>query len=170
MKISLIVAVSENNVIGRNNDLPWHLPADMKYFKEKTMGHVVIMGRKNFESIPARFRPFQGRTNVVITRQKDFYHEGIWVASSLEQALQFARDKGETECFIIGGGEIFRQSIDLCERIYLTRIHHPFDGDVFFPELNLNDWNEISRTDYRADEKNKYDFSFIVLERVKSLH
>ena len=166
MTISIIVAVSENNVIGRNNNLPWHLPADMKYFKDTTMGHFVVMGRKNFDSIPDKYRPLTGRTNVVVTRQNNFIAAGVQVAHSIKEAIQLAKEKNETECFIIGGGEIFSQSIDLCNRIYLTRIHHRIEGDVFFPELNQNKWKEISRQDVNADEKNSYDFSFLVLEAV----
>ena len=167
MTLSIIVAVSENNVIGRNNDLPWHLPADMKFFKDKTMGHFVIMGRKNFDSIPDTYRPLSGRSNVVVTHQKDFHFAGLQVANSIDKAIKLAIENGETECFIIGGGEIFRQSIDRCDKIYLTRIHHHIDGDVFFPELDKTKWKEVSRKDVDADEKNNYSFSFITLERVR---
>ena len=167
MTLSIIVAVSDNNVIGRNNDLPWHLPADLKYFKEKTMGHCVVMGRKNFESIPERFRPLPGRTNIVITRQPDYQPSGVLVAHSIDDAVEMAKRQGETECFITGGGEIFRQSVHLCDKIYLTRIHHDFEGDVFFPEINWKDWKEVSRKDIPHDEKNKYPFSFLIYERVK---
>nr|AIA18951.1 Dihydrofolate reductase [uncultured bacterium] len=167
MKISIIVAVSENNVIGRNNDLPWHLPADLKYFKEMTMGHCVVMGRKNYESIPPKFAPLVGRTNIVITRQKDYKAEGAVVVNSIQEAIDHSRNHQETECFITGGGEIFAQSIDLCDMIYLTRIHATIEGDVHFPELNDKEWKEISRKDIQPDEKNKYAFSFLVYERRK---
>lgn len=167
MRISIIVAVSENNVIGRNNDLPWHLPADMKFFKDTTMGHCVVMGRKNFQSIPDRYRPLEGRTNIVVTRQKDFFAEGVVVTHSIEEAVQVARDRNDSECFIIGGGEIFSQAIPLCDRIYLTLIHHHFDGDVHFPVLNESGWKEIFRKDVAADEKNKFPFTFLTYERIK---
>ena len=167
MLISIIVAVSENNVIGRNNDLPWHLPADMKYFKDTTMGHCVVMGRKNFDSIPQKYRPFEGRTNIVVTRQKDFQSEGVTTVHSIDEAIAFAKSKNETECFIIGGGEIFVQSLKYCDRVYLTRIHHSFDGDVHFPVLSLKEWKETSRRDISSDEKNKYPFSFLIYEKVK---
>lgn len=167
MLISIIVAVSENNVIGRNNDLPWHLPADMKYFKNTTMGHCVVMGRKNYDSIPVKYRPFEGRTNIVVTRQKDFKPEGVVIAHSVEEAIAFAKSKNETECFIIGGGEIFSQSLQYCDRVYLTRIHHSFEGDVHFPLLPPEVWKEISRTDVPADEKNRFPFSFLIYERFK---
>lgn len=166
MKISIIVAASENNVIGRNNDLPWHLPADLKYFKETTMGHCVVMGRKNFESIPPKYSPLVGRTNIVITRQKDYKASGAVVVNSIEEAIEYSKSQNETECFITGGGEIFRQSIQYCDRIYLTRIHANIEGDVHFPELNEKEWREISRKDVPTDEKNKFPFSFLVYERV----
>ncbi len=167
MKISIIVVVSENNVIGRNNDLPWHLPADMKYFKDTTMGHCVVMGRKNFQSIPDKYRPLEGRTNIVVTRQKDFKAEDILVVHSIVEAIDLAKRKNETECFIIGGGEIFSQSLEMCDCVFLTRIHHVFEGDVYFPVLNPELWKEVSRKDVEADEKNKFPFSFFKYEKVK---
>jgi dihydrofolate reductase len=167
MKLSIIVAASENNVIGRNNDLPWYLPTDLKYFKEKTMGHCVVMGRKNFESIPPKYRPLQGRINIVITRQQDYKAEGAIVVNSIEAAVEYAMIKNENECFITGGGEIFKQSIQLCDRIYLTRIHAVIEGDVYFPELDETEWREVSRKDVAADEKNKYPFSFLIYDRLK---
>lgn len=165
MIVSLIAAVSENNVIGKNNDLPWHLPKDMKYFKDTTMGHCVVMGRKNFQSIPPKYSPLEGRTNIVVTRQKDFKGEGIVTVHSIEEAIAFAESKQETECFIIGGGEIFSQSLSYADKIYLTRIHSVIDGDVHFPVLDKNVWKEVSRTDVPADEKNNYKFSFLILEK-----
>jgi dihydrofolate reductase len=165
MKLSLIVAVSENQVIGKDNDLVWHLPADMKYFKEKTTGHCIITGRKNYESIPAKFRPLPNRTNIVITRQKDYQAPGAIITDSLEKAVALSQELEKEETFIIGGGEIFKQSIKLVEKIYLTRVHAPFEGDVFFPELNYNEWKESFRQDCIADDKNPHPYSFIVLER-----
>ena len=131
------------------------------------MGHCVVMGRKNYQSIPDKYRPLSGRTNIVITRQKDFHSEGAVIVHSIEEAIDYARKIGETECFITGGGEIFVQSMDLCDRIYLTRIHAVIDGDVYFPELKMNEWQEVSRKDVQPDEKNKYPFSFLVYERRK---
>ena len=139
MKVSLIVAVSENYVIGKDNDLIWHLPKDMRFFKETTTGHHVIMGRKNFESIPHKFRPLPNRTNIVITRQLDYKAEGCVVVNSIEEALKVAKRNGDDEAFIIGGGQIYKLAIDagLVDRIYLTKVHHCFDGDTIFPELNF---------------------------------
>ena len=165
MTLSIIVAAAENNVIGKDNNLPWHLPADMAYFKEKTMGHCVVMGRKNFESIPEKYRPLIGRTNIVITRNSEFSYPSAVVVHSLEEAITEARSRGEKELFIIGGGEIFRQAMPLVDKVYITRIHHSFDGDIFFPELKSVEWKEIKRIDCKPDEKNRYSYSYIELER-----
>ena len=165
MTISIIAAVSENNVIGRNNRLPWHLPADMKFFKEKTMGHCIIMGRKNYDSIPKKFQPLPGRINIIISRNHDLKIPKATVVHSLKEAIMVARDNNETECFIIGGGEIYKQALEYCDKIYLTQIHHNFEGDVFFPELKKEQWKELSRTDYPKDEKNDCAFSIIELQK-----
>lgn len=166
MKVSLIVAVSQNGMIGKDNDLIWHLPKDMKFFKDTTMGHHVIMGRKNFESIPHKFRPLPNRTNIVITRKSDYKAEDSIVVNSVEEALKVAKINVENEAFIIGGGQIYKLALEanLIDRIYLTRIHHSFDGDTFFPELS-SDWEEIKREDCFKDDNHKYDYSFIVLEK-----
>nr|AIA16847.1 Dihydrofolate reductase [uncultured bacterium] len=165
MTISLILAADENNCIGKNNTLPWHLPADMKLFREKTMGHCVVTGRKNYESIPDRFRPLPGRTNIVITRNKEYAAPGATIVHSLDAGIDTARQLGETEVFVIGGGEIFRQALPIAEQIYLTRIHHVFTGDVFFPALEPLEWKETERHDFPPDERNKYGFSFRVYHR-----
>ena len=138
MKVSLIVAVSENGVIGKDNDLIWHLPKDMRFFKNTTMGHHVIMGRKNFESIPHKFRPLPNRINVVITRQTTYKAGGCMVVNSVDDALQIAKHNGEEEAFIIGGGQIYKLALEanLVDKVYLTKVHHSFEGDTFFPALN----------------------------------
>ena len=166
MKVSLIVAAAENRVIGKDNDLIWHLPKDMRFFKETTLGHHVIMGRKNFESIPERFRPLANRTNVIITRNSDYKAEGCVVVNSVEQALEVAKQNGDTQPFIIGGGQIYKLALEnnLVDKIYLTKVHHTFDGDTFFPEIN-NEWKEVNKTVNKADEKHAYDYDFITLER-----
>ena len=166
MKVSLIVAVAENGVIGKDNDLIWHLPKDMQFFKETTTGHHVIMGRKNFESIPHKYRPLPNRTNIVITRQSDYTAEGCVVVNSVEEALKVAKSNGENEAFIIGGGQIYRIALekDLVDKIYITKVHHSFDGDTFLPELS-NKWREESKIINKADEKHAYDFDFITLEK-----
>ena len=168
MKVSLIVAVAENGVIGKDNDLIWDLPKDMRFFKETTMGHHVIMGRKNFESIPERFRPLPNRTNVIISRQSDYQAEGCVVLNSLEAALKVAQENGDPEPFIIGGGQIYKLALsnNLVDKIYLTKVHYSFEGDTFFPELSA-EWKEITRIDHQADEKNNYNFSFITYIKEK---
>jgi dihydrofolate reductase len=167
MKVSLIVAVSENGVIGKDNNLIWHLPKDMKFFKETTIGHHVIMGRKNFESIPHKYSPLPNRTNVVITRQADYTAEGCMVVNSIEAALEIARKYGDTEPFVIGGGQIYKIALEknLVDKIYLTKVHHSFEGDTFFPKL-ANQWGEIERIDCKADEKHDYAYSFLTFEKI----
>lgn len=163
MMISLIVAVAENNVIGKDNKLPWYLPADLKYFKQTTAGHPVIMGRGTFESLG---KPLPGRTNIIITRQQQYKADGCIITGNLEAAITHARETGTDEAFILGGGDIFRQSMFWAQRIYLTRIFHNFEGDTFFPELNAVDWKLISEKLQSPDEKNKYPFAFQVFERM----
>lgn len=166
MTISIIVAVAENNVIGKDNALIWHLPADMKFFKEKTTGHCIITGRKNYESIPEKFRPLPNRTNIIITRQTNYNAPGAFIVDSIEKAIETAKQTGDKEIFIIGGGDIFKQAIPFVNKIYLTKIYQSFNGDVFFPELTLDKWKEISRIKGITDEKNKYEYDFITLEKI----
>ena len=167
MKASLIVAVSRNGVIGKDNDLIWSLPKDMRFFKETTMGHHVIMGRKNFESIPHKYSPLPNRTNVVITRQANYTAEGCVVVNSVEAALEIAKENGDTEPFIIGGGQIYKLALEanLVDKIYLTRIHHTYEGDTFFPEL-ANQWQETERIDCKSDEKHAHDYSFLTFKKI----
>jgi dihydrofolate reductase len=145
MVVSLIVAVSENQVIGKNNDLIWHLPNDMKHFKDTTLGHCVIMGRKNFESIPHKYRPLPNRTNVVVSRQEDYLAPGATVTSSVEKAIELAETQHDSEPFVIGGGEIYKLALErnLIDRIYLTRVHESFKGDTIFPKLGP-EWKLIN--------------------------
>lgn len=157
MTISIIVAASENNVIGKDNKLLWRLPADLKYFKEITTGHHIIMGRKTFESLG---KPLKDRTNIVITKNIAFRAEGCIIVNSLKWALEIAEKKGEQEVFIIGGGEIFKQALSLTNKIYLTKIFHQFEGDTFFPTLNENEWLLEKNEEHLPDEKNKYRYSF----------
>jgi len=164
--ISIIVAVANNNVIGKDNTLIWHLPADMNYFKEKTSGHCVITGRKNYESIPEKFRPLPNRTNIVITRQLDYAAPGAIVVDSIEKAILTAKNTGDTEIFIIGGAEIYKQSLHLADRVYLTKIRHSFEGDAFFPELLNLQWKLTSETKGILDEKNKYEHEFLIFDKI----
>lgn len=167
MIISLIAALSQNQVIGKNNDLPWHLPDDMKYFMQTTKGHHVIMGRKNYDSIPEKFRPLPNRTNIVVTRQKNFTAPGCIVVHSIEEGLDIAKQNGEAEAFIIGGSEIYNQGFPLATRLYLTEIQAPIEGDTYFPEFDKSQWKEVSRTHHLSDERHKFPFDFVVFERDK---
>ncbi|HEX4046045.1 MAG TPA: dihydrofolate reductase [Gammaproteobacteria bacterium] len=164
--IAAIVAMAENRVIGHHNQLPWRLPADLKHFKTLTMGCPVLMGRKTYASIG---RPLPGRLNVVITRDPAFKAEGCVVVTSLIDAIKRASLAQEVKTiFIIGGAEIYQQALPLLQRIYLTVIHHLFDGDAFFPELDKGEWQEAACERHAADEQNPYDYSFVTLERVGS--
>jgi dihydrofolate reductase len=162
MTVSLIVAVSLNGVIGRDGDLPWHLPADLKHFKRTTMGHHLIIGRRTWEEVG---QPLPGRTMVVVTRSRRFAPEGAQVVRSVEQALELAAI--DEEPFIGGGSQIYRLALarDLVDRIYLTRIHAEVEGDTFFPDFDLDDWELVSEEHHDADEKNEFAYSFLVYER-----
>ena len=153
--ITIIAAVAQNNAIGKNNDLLWHLPKDFKRFKEVTSGHYIIMGRKTFESFP---KPLPNRTHVVISRQKNYNPENCIVAESLEDAINKC-PKNEN-IFIIGGGEIYKQAINISDKLDITKVHHQFEAEVFFPEINLDVWELISEDFHAKDEKHLYDFSF----------
>lgn len=165
MIISLIAALSENRVIGKNNDLPWHLPDDMKYFMKTTSGHHVIMGRKNYESIPEKFRPLPNRTNIVVTRQRNYRAKNCTVVHSLDDALTLAHQANVDEVFIIGGAEIYRQGLARADRLYLTEIHATVDGDTYFPEFDKRHWKETSRTRHPADERHAFPFDFVIYEK-----
>ncbi|MBY4676886.1 dihydrofolate reductase [Marinobacterium arenosum] len=167
MKLAIIVAQAQNRVIGIDNKLPWHLPEDLKYFKQVTMGKPIIMGRKTFESIK---RSLPGRTNIVITRDQGYQHPGIRVVHSLAEAAELAESicliEGHDEAMVIGGAEIYRQALPQTGRLYLTQVHAEVNGDAWFPALDTADWREIARQDFAADDGNPYDYSFIVLDRV----
>lgn len=164
MIVSLIAAVSKNHVIGKNNDLPWKLPDDMKYFMETTREHAVIMGRKNFFSLPEKFRPLKDRLNIVITRNRSSVDNyDVRAVGSIEEAFEQA-PQGE-EVFVIGGAEIFKQTLDQADRLYITEIDAVVDGDVHFPEFDKGKWKEISRRHHPTDERHKYAFDFVVYER-----
>lgn len=163
MRISIIVAASENNVIGINNMLPWRLPLDLKYFKSTTLGKPIVMGRKTFDSLG---KPLPGRPNIVITRQTDFQPEGAYVVRSIEEGVEKARSFGGDELFITGGSQIFGQAWALVDRIYLTRVYAVVHGDAFFPQLDGAEFELVSDERHEADEKNQYPFSFQVWERI----
>ncbi|MBS1754736.1 MAG: dihydrofolate reductase [Ferruginibacter sp.] len=160
--LSLIVAAAENNVIGKNNQLLWHLPNDLKFFKNTTWGMPVIMGRKTFESVN---KPLPGRFNFVITRQPGWKVEGVTVAANLQDALAKAAATNCKEIFIIGGGEIYKQAIEIADKIIMTRVHTTLDGDTFFPEIDEKKWQLITNQDFAIDDKHQYAYSFQIWER-----
>ncbi|TDG34956.1 dihydrofolate reductase [Pedobacter changchengzhani] len=159
--LSIAVAVGENFEIGKNNQLLWHMPADLKYFKQTTSGHTVIMGRKTFDSVG---KPLPNRRNIIITRDKNLKIDGVEVANSFDEAIEITKNE-EQQVFIIGGSEIYRQALPSTTTLYLTTIHNSFDADTFFPEFNKNEWEVISKQAHKADEKNKFDYTFEVLKR-----
>ena len=161
MLISAIVAISRNNVIGRDGHLPWHLSADLKRFKAITTGHSIILGRKNYDDIG---RPLPNRTNYVLTRNANFEAPGCTVCNSLAQAVESAQSAGESECFIIGGAAVYREAMPLVKKMYVTRVESDVDGDVFFPEWGEG-WRKVSEESFPADEKNDFPTVFEVWER-----
>ena len=162
MIISAIVAVANNNVIGKNNDIPWYLPADLKYFKKTTLGHHILMGRKCYTSIG---KPLPKRTNIIVTRDPYFISSNCLIARSIEEGLEMAYDNGEKECFIIGGGTIYDQTKELWDRLYITQVDLDVEGDVFFPSIDMGEWTIQSQESHQPDEKNPYHYTFKVLNR-----
>lgn len=156
--ISLLVAMDKNRLIGKDNQLPWHLPADLAYFKKVTMGHPIIMGRKTFESIG---RPLPGRTNIILTRNKNYEMEGCEVIHSIDDVQKMDEQMNE-EIFVIGGAEIFKEVLPFADRLYITKIEEVFEGDTFFPEINYDQWKEISVEQGVTDEKNPYTYAYHV--------
>lgn len=164
MILSLIVAASENNAIGKNNLLLWHLPNDLKFFKNTTWAMPVAMGRKTFESLGNK--PLNGRLNIVITRQKDWQAPGVVTVTSIDDAIFVAKSHNYKELFIAGGGEIYTQSLAKADKVYLTRVHTQIDGDTFFPELNQKKWQKTTERLCKADLKHLYDYSFETWEKL----
>lgn len=162
MKLSLIAAVAENRVIGRANDIPWHLPEDWKRFKAITMGHHLLMGRRTWESIG---RPLPGRTTIVVTRSSPELPAGVLTATSLDEAIALAVSAGDDEAFVAGGAEIYRQSLGRVDRLYLTHVHATPEGDTLFPEWEPNDWTVVSSERHEPDERHVCAYTFEVLER-----
>ncbi|WP_299835415.1 dihydrofolate reductase [uncultured Tenacibaculum sp.] len=159
--ITIIAAIGLNNELGKNNDLIWHLPADLKRFKKVTTGHHILMGRNTFESIG---KPLPNRTSVIITRNNDYFKDGCLIANSIEKAIELTEGK---DAFIIGGAQVYEQALanNLADRLDITLVHENFEADVFFPEIDTEVWKEVSREDFKADEKNKHDYSFVSYER-----
>ena len=155
--LSHIVAASENNIIGSHNELPWHLPNDFKYFKNKTWGLPVIMGRNTYESLK---KSLPGRINIVISKKTDWHAEGVLISNNIDDAIAKAKNSDAKEIFIIGGGEIFKQTIDRISKIYITRVHAKVEGDVYYPEINTDTWKLIKTRSFPADEKHTYPYTF----------
>ena len=162
MTISIIAAVSENRVIGKGNNLPWNLPDDMKYFMKTTSEHHVLMGRKNFLSIPEKFRPLPNRHNIVLTRNKNFSAPGCTVVHNLREGIEIGRRNNEKEFFIIGGAEVYQQAFPFTTKLYLTEIHAEVEGDVFFPEFQKSEWEELSRIPHEVDDRHALAFDFVI--------
>ncbi|SFC48476.1 dihydrofolate reductase [Flexibacter flexilis DSM 6793] len=160
----MIVAVSSNGVIGHENRLPWHLPADLKFFKQKTLNHCIVMGRKTYESIG---KPLPKRTNIVLTTNANWQAEGVEVVHSLAQAIELAKQKGETELFVIGGADIFRQVLPLVETIYWTKVKTHVQGDAFLEQPDAVQWEQVSEESFEADEQNTIPFAFVCYQRRK---
>ena len=168
MKIHLIAAIGNQREIGRHNDLIWHLPADMHFFKETTIGHHVIMGRRNYQSIPAKFRPLPGRTNIVLSRNPDFQAPECYICNNLNEAIDLAQENGETDAFIIGGGEIYRLAMDTVriDSMYLTKVQGDFpEADAFFPPFQEADWECHHILHYEADLSHAYAFDIYRYDR-----
>lgn len=161
MIVSIIAAVASNKAIGKDNDLIWKLPDDMKFFRDTTMGHHVIMGRLNYESIPHKWRPLDGRPNIIVTRQNDYQAEEVAVVNDLEAALKIAEEQGEKEAFVIGGGQIYKLALDLdlVDVMYLTHIHDSFEADVFFPEFDEEKWEKEVIAEHAIDDRHKHAFT-----------
>jgi dihydrofolate reductase len=170
MKLALICAMAENRVIGCNNNLPWHLPEELRHFKRTTMGNSIIMGRKTWESIG---RALPGRSNIVISTNPDYVAEGARVVTSLADAIQLAESistiDGSEEAFIIGGAGLYQAALSMADRFYLTRVHAEVEGDTFLKEFDESDWQEIDREEFSKNESNPYDYSICVLERVATV-
>jgi len=164
MNISCVVAVANNNVIGRDNDIPWYLPADLKYFKKITLDHHILMGRNCYESIG---RPLPKRTNVIITRDPFYIASNCLIAHSINEALEVAYDNGEKDAMIIGGGMIYKQTQDLWDTLYITEVDLNVDGDIFFPQIDPKEWELISAESHEPDEKNEHPYVFKKYERIK---
>lgn len=161
MQLSIIVAMDRNRVIGKGDTLPWHISSDLQHFKKITMGKPIVMGRKTHESIG---RPLPGRENIILTHDKTYQAKGCTVLNSMDEIFEHCKDSEEV--MITGGAEIYKLSLERVSHLYLTEVHTEIEGDTYFPEFDRNEWKEVSREAYEADEKNEFDYSFVLLERV----
>jgi dihydrofolate reductase len=165
---SLMVAIANNTAMGKDNNLLWHLPADMKFFRETTTGHCIITGRKNYESIPARFRPLKNRTNIVVTRNLDYLEPNIQVCNSIEFAIDFAKRTGEKEVFVIGGGQIYAECLEknLIDKMYITHVDSTFEADTFFPDFDKKNWKSSIISELEKSEKNPFEAKIFQYDRL----
>ena len=167
MNISIIVAISKNGVIGKNNKLAWNLPDDIFYFSKMTMGHSIIMGRKNWDSIPNKWKPLPNRKNIIISRNKNQNINNVDITNSIEKAIKIGRENEDEEIFIIGGGEIYKLGFEFVDKLYITEIKKNIEGDTFFPKWNKSEWKEISRISHPSDSKHIYDFDYVIYKKNK---
>lgn len=160
--ITIIAAIAKNNALGKDNDLIWHLPTDLKRFKKTTSGHPILMGRNTFESIG---KPLPNRTTVIITKNENYFKDGCLIANSLEAAIELAKE--DEHIFIIGGAQIYKYAMEnnIADTLDITLVHHDFEADVFFPVIDFKIWEEVAREDFKADEKNKFDYSFVRFQK-----
>ncbi|WP_340153288.1 dihydrofolate reductase [uncultured Marivirga sp.] len=166
MKISMIVAKANDNAIGKNNDMIWHLPDDLKYFKDKTRNHHILMGRKNFDSLGEQYQPLPKRVNIVITRNKDWQHDGVKVFHDIEDGIAFAKKNNEEELFIIGGGQIYEACLPMADCLYITEVKAEFpDAEAYFPEFDKSLWKEVNREHHPKDEKHQFEFDYVTYHR-----
>jgi dihydrofolate reductase len=168
MIVSLIAAVTKNNVIGKDNDLPWKLPDDMKYFMETTKGHPVIMGRKNFDSLPVKFKPLKDRLNIVLSRREEKFDFDVCVVHTIDDAFDKAEAEygPDAEVFVIGGAQIYNLTIERAHKLYITEIDAVLDGDTYFPYFNKRKWLEISRRHHPADDRHAFAFDFVIYKHL----
>lgn len=162
--ITIVVAMGRNNAIGKDNKMLWHLPEDLKHFKNLTLGHPIIMGRKTYESIG---RPLPGRTNIVVSRKENWFEEGILIVPSLKEAIKHSK-KISDQTYIIGGGNIYEQTIDLVDRLEVTVVDATIDADAFFPKINTKVWKEVKKDCHQKDEKHLYDYCFITYDKIET--
>lgn len=168
MKISIIAAIGANYAIGKDNDLIWSLPDDMNFFKTKTNGRTVIMGRLNYHSIPKRWRPLPNRRNIILTTNPEYTEDGVDIFYEMEEAIASAREAGEEELFVIGGGQIYELGLAYADTMYITEIKADFEADVFFPTYDKTEWREVERIPHEVDDKHAYPFDFVTYIRVKN--
>jgi dihydrofolate reductase len=166
MKISMIVAKANDNAIGKDNDMIWHLPDDLKYFKDKTRNHHILMGRKNFDSLGEKYQPLPKRINIVITRNEDWQHDGVKVFHDIKEGIAFAKENNEEELFIIGGGQIYDACLPMADCLYITEVNAEFpDAEAYFPQIDKSQWKEVNREHHAKDEKHAFEFDYVIYKR-----